>query len=884
LARFADADVSVRSLVPRSLLALPLAWAGYGLALVARGAIASQDWESGFRFAVLASAIIVSFHLVIAATVGSQRAIANFNKLGVLAISVATATVALVALNATMGSPGFRPMPITVLFAGGFFALWALMALYYPFELWATAQWMRHRSGDTRLQFAAAVVIGVLIAIAPVFRRHVPTYAASEFIAHVGAVAAAVDSWQITHALPISSSAIRSGIEYPYVLLGNTAFYLLSAFTSSVLGVPPYIGAAITLAAGFAIATGGIFRIAMDAGVNRHLAVALGFLYATGPYLSVNLFVRNAFPEYLTWQTLPALFLAVSWALRAHAGPPAMLIGAFALAAPFYLHKLLAPHIALTLAILALGAAPLRAGTVFRLGLVGVLGVLFSVPGWYPAVRGLTGDTVSSLGGNAIPAIFHTTVINLFWPYASSSLPDEAGFSMYEGRFALQAGFVPLVGFVLATAMLLSQPQLAWRRRLLVPLALFVVNVVLVMGWFQIWDIAPSPLRYVQFAYRLIGLIHFLGYLLLLLTLGSSWKLLQWTSMPMRRFVVAGFVTFAVLSVRTYWHWPPVTGFESADIRATDLGQFDPCSLCPPTPLSSLPTRAALWKDRELLVPPRPIPVPATFDSPSVILGGAVPAALFESIVEPLTVRIYGFSAIEPNPDPSRLTGMVNSPTATSQFGTLTALYHQAGQDALTIQAPDTEPLRMQNSSWAIREPLAEVTVSDPGPFNVAAPMDRSIKAIAIECSRGVPAPPEEARARCIDLNFLAAPNHGNDFIAPKVIPKSRLTRRPLGGVLIDARKLKTGEYLLPTFDYSFVRVTDADGAPVATHTFDRRPVIQHDESIRSYTVIYDFKPEGLALLAGAVLFGISIVIMRSRRLIAGRRLGRRDAPDGSLA
>jgi hypothetical protein len=129
-----------------------------------------------------------------------------------------------------------------------------------------------------------------------------------------------------------------------------------------VLNVPPYLGAGLTLAAGFALATCSIFLLATRAGLNAYLAIALGFLYAAGPYLCLNLFVRNAFPEYLTWQVVPALLLVVQSALRPGAGPLAMLAGALAFAAPFYLHKLVAPHVALTLALLGLNAGmPYRA-------------------------------------------------------------------------------------------------------------------------------------------------------------------------------------------------------------------------------------------------------------------------------------------------------------------------------------------------------------------------------------------------------------------------------------------------------------------------------------------------------------------------------------------
>src|SRR6185295_16585820 len=72
--------------------------------------------------------------------------------------------------------------------------------------------------------------------------------------------------------------------------------------------------------------------------------------------------------------------------------------------------------------------------------------------------------------------------------------------------------------------------------------------------------------------------------------------------------------------------------------------------------------------------------------------------------------------------------------------------------------------------------------------------------------------------------------------------------------VAIDASNLEPGDYLLPTYDYPFVRVTDATGAAVPTTHFDRRPVIRHTGASVSYAQRYDFTPEILAIVAGLAL------------------------------
>src|SRR5688500_17168256 len=123
--------------------------------------------------------------------------------------------------------------------------------------------WPRRAGIVQWLMLAASVVAGVSVTIRPVFREPAPDCAAY---------------------------AILADVEYPYMLFGNTAFYLVSAFFSVVLNVPAYVGVGLALTSGFALATCSVFLLARRAGLNPYLAIALGFLYAAGPYLCLNLF------------------------------------------------------------------------------------------------------------------------------------------------------------------------------------------------------------------------------------------------------------------------------------------------------------------------------------------------------------------------------------------------------------------------------------------------------------------------------------------------------------------------------------------------------------------------------------------------------------------
>src|SRR5207244_4308268 len=113
--------------------------------------------------------------------------------------------------------------------------------------------------------------------------------------------------------------------------------------------------------------------------------------------------------------------------------------------------------------------------------------------------------------------------------------------------------------------------------------------------------------------------------------------------LSMQRLAGLAFVALAVLSVRTYWHNPPSTTIASADIGPADLGTFDACAFCRPTPQSDLTTKTAIRRDRTLAIPPMPISIPPEDGRPSVILAGAVPPLLFEETSQDVVVRIYGF-------------------------------------------------------------------------------------------------------------------------------------------------------------------------------------------------------------------------------------------------
>jgi hypothetical protein len=129
----------------------------------------------------------------------------------------------------------------------------------------------------------------------------------------------------------------------------------------------------------------------------------------------------------MTWLLLPALLVALYWSVTTEKRGAAVLAGALAVCAPFYTHKLLAPHLAMLLVLVALGAAPRLPRAIPRLTLISLTAVLWSVPSWLPVMRGLRpGDTHTLIGAQP-PWVADASLVRLFWPVATDSRRSTTG-------------------------------------------------------------------------------------------------------------------------------------------------------------------------------------------------------------------------------------------------------------------------------------------------------------------------------------------------------------------------------------------------------------------------------------------------------------------------
>jgi hypothetical protein len=671
---------------------------------------------------------------------------------------------------------------------------------------------------------ALIVCLGIYALVLPLFVGFAPTYVTHDYVNHLALVAAARETLVTTHALPISSHTLVPGVEYPYFLFGNAGFYVLAAIASLLIDSPSYVGARIILALVFALGAFATFVLARRSGVHPYLSVALGFLYASGPYLTLNLWIRVAFPEYLAWQVLPGLLLVLRWALQARPTIPALIAGAAALALPFYIHKLTAPYVILTLGTLALNNTPRpRARTLLNLMAMGAAALGLSAPAWSPMVRGLDAERVADLAFNPYPLVLDSSLVDLFWPIATNSLKAYFPPESYDGRFALQVGVVPTIGVLAAIWTLVTQPRLAVGARLLIPLLIFVGYVALILGSTWTWNLIPAPLRSIQFSYRLIGLAHFVGFVLLIQSLGpASQRLVRCSTGLVGRVLSIELIGLALLSGFTYWAPLPTVPVDAANIQPRDLrdmSRFFPSA----TRSTLMSTGRAIAGDYQLSVPPFPIPIDS--GTRPMVLAGTVPPFVAAGGAVPLTVEVYGLA---------------------ERLSTTTPLPE--------VQRTGTRLAGMEVTSDTFELPI---------------PITPETKAIAIRCSRTVVPATQvpgsgDTRQLCIQVEYLAAPNEGDRFIIPGSIPEELLTRSALGTTRIDARQMTPGHYLLPTFYYPFVRVTGPDAAIVPIYQFNGRAIIRHSDQYEWYVMTYALEPELIGFLSAFVIV-VAYALMASK-------------------
>src|SRR5262245_51866443 len=105
------------------------------------------------------------------------------------------------------------------------------------------------------------------------------------------------------------------------------------------------------------------------------------------------------------------------------------------------------------LGIMTLASGRLRQDTLIRYAFIGCAALLFTAPSWLPVQRGLDVTNIDAYTGGQTPWILHTSLLNLFWPWQQNSLTGVPEVDTYDGKFAMQVGIVPSLGFLAGIVM-----------------------------------------------------------------------------------------------------------------------------------------------------------------------------------------------------------------------------------------------------------------------------------------------------------------------------------------------------------------------------------------------------------------------------------------------
>ena len=712
----------------------------------------------------------------------------------------------------------------------------------------------------------------IVLLIRPMFGYYTPASVGYDFGNHIALVAGALETLRITHAVPISSNELIPGTEYPYFLFGNAGFYIIASLISLVLHAPPSFGAACTVALGFVVGQVGTYLLARSFGLNRVFSAVLGFLYATSPFVSVALLVRATLPEFLAWQVVPLLCFLGRRAMRP--GASLLLLAALCgvLALPLYLHKLIGPHIMLFELVLLLVGVRRSWDWFARLVFVGVSVPAVSVFAWLPTLR-VSGDRIVTFkaGSEGAIEVFNNSPINYFWPWAQDSLPAtlHASFNEYDDRFALQIGLLASIGLMYAVWQLIRSGFRPRNRELvLAPIAVLVYSgLVLSVG--DLIEKLPFPLNTIQFSLRLIGVASFAGLLALIAGLSEASARVE-NGHGWRAYLVPGVAALAVIaSTATYWRQPRLLDQTLESIGPTSLIDYN--AFYPRSFRSLFDTTGAIAPDGTLGARPWPMGLASGIERGVTGGTGLLPAESRQQWPRTIIIRGRVYDSQFGPANSSVVVRVYGLETAATEPCATEAELGKDLRDAITALMELCKSRGVDGPGSAIGLAGARVprlletrTLTEPGPIDLKISIPDKVFFVAIECAppRSVTGPTSTAGSNCLHVDYLGPPNQLDGTVQiPRSLPSPALTRGPFGQWTIHLSGVAAGDYVLPTFDYSFVTITADDGSSVPSYEFDSRPVIRFDRTERTYKVGYDLRPEievfGVWVIATIGVFGI---------------------------
>jgi hypothetical protein len=384
-------------------------------------------------------------------------------------------------------------------------------------------RWLyRHRVAGGILLLYVLIAVAIL---SPLAHEDMPDTPAQDLANHVSGIIEAGNALREGQ-FPIRVAPHQiGGSRYPaFQYYGNFPYTIGGLLYRLHMG--PY--QALKLVVVLGLVTGAFFTyLCGRLLVRRHPPAAVaGAVFLTAPYILTDLHARLAFVELVSLCLLPAVLYTT---LRAFARRrlTAVLANGIAWALLMLTHNITLLFGSLFIAAYVLSRTPLNRrglGRLVRVGAAYAVGVALAA--WYlvPQLNTLPMLLITEIHSHPKGSTWLTPLGALLAPTQVLGCPFPR--PLDNPRFGLQVGWPTLiaVGLVLCYRIQPGRGTRALHRHSMRLLVLFAVALVGAWSPLNLWDHLPRLFHYIQFSYRLLGLVVLFGSLLVAVALHCCFR------------------------------------------------------------------------------------------------------------------------------------------------------------------------------------------------------------------------------------------------------------------------------------------------------------------------------------------------------------------------
>ena len=319
----------------------------------------------------------------------------------------------------------------------------------------------------------------------------------------------------------------NTGAFYPQFAFYGATAYSIAGSISAILGGKALVAYVAMILWSFVSAYGGLLWLSFQAGLSGWRAHAAPLLFVSGPFWLTNAYARGSFAELLATSALP-LFIAAAVSLaraeRIRFWPVVALLGSTVIYTGTHNITLLWGTVTLiALGFTALWVLP-RHGREFPVrriaALFGLAILAAAVNAWFLLPNLTFASRVNAGIGGVEPMLWDQSdwydKPGVLFALLRGSSPQSDTNGLYTN--------LPMYSllWVVISAGLVARTAERWVRRAMFGVGLFMVALIALMVWHDLWDVLPRVLHYIQFTFRLETFILLMISLLTILVLRAA--------------------------------------------------------------------------------------------------------------------------------------------------------------------------------------------------------------------------------------------------------------------------------------------------------------------------------------------------------------------------